>query len=155
MKIPTLGYQDDVSISKSEIALVQLTEAIEQFVSENFICATTLAGAAEDIFRGILNRKGEKSTVEEAADNVFELREKLGLKAMEEAEKKNDLYNHWNKARNSYKHHNKKDEEIIRTNLFDDAYWMIRRALENAKKLDISVKNEIDFENWCIEHIHL
>jgi len=155
MKIPTLGYQDDISISKSEIALTQLTESIEQFVSENFICATTLAGASEDILRGLINQKGEKSTVEEAADNVMELREKHGLNAMEDAKKKNDLYNHWNKARNSYKHHGKKDEGVFVTNLFDDAYWMIKRALEKAKKLNIAVKNEIDFENWCIEKIHL
>ena len=45
----TLGYQDDVKITKTEIARVQLVQAIELFVAERFLPSITLAGASEEI----------------------------------------------------------------------------------------------------------
>jgi len=40
-------------------------------------------------------------------------------------------------------------------NLFDEAYWMIKRSLANAKKLEVRVKNLDDFENWIVVNINL
>ena len=42
------------------------------------------------------------------------------------------------------------ENESITLNLCDEAYWMIRRALENAEKLHISIENSHDFENWFV-----
>lgn len=68
---------------------------------------------------------------------------------------KNMIFNEWNTARNTLKHHGKESDEAITINLFDEAYWMIKRALSNATKLNITIDNEIDFESWVVININL
>ena len=46
---PSLGYQQSTTIRKSDLARLQLAEAISLFVVERFLPAITLAGAAEEI----------------------------------------------------------------------------------------------------------
>ena len=154
MPTPTLGYEDDTEISKTEIAQVQLTEAIALFIEEKFLCALTLSGAAEEVLARLLNAKGEKSVVEESFEQVQKIREATGLAVMDK-KPKNEVFNQWNAGRNTVKHHNKNESEIVTINLFDEGYWMIKRALANASRLGIPIHNELDFENWCIEQIHL
>lgn len=154
MPTPTLGYEDDSEISKTEIARLQLTEAISLFIKEKFLCALTLSGAAEEILARILNARDEKSIVEESFEQIQKIREATGLAVMGNKSKK-EIFNQWNAARNTVKHHNKSENEIVRINLFDEGYWMIKRALANASRLGIPIHNELDFENWCIEQIHL
>lgn len=67
----------------------------------------------------------------------------------------NEIFNDWNSARNALKHHGKEYGEEIIINLFDESYWMIKRALTNAKKLQIPIINELDFENWVIINVNL
>ena len=83
MQTPTLGYEEDTQISKSEIAQIQLTEAIALFMSEKFLTAITLAGAAEEILARLVNSSGEDSVVEEAYAEIQNLREITGLSVME------------------------------------------------------------------------
>lgn len=154
MRTPSLGYQDDTQIGKREIAQTQLREAIALFLDEKFLCAITLAGAAEEILARLLNAGGEQSVVEESVDAIQRLRETTGLAIMESRPKK-EIFNLWNNARNTIKHHNEKSEESVTINLFDEAYWMIKRALGNASKLGVPISNEVDFENWCIVELHL
>ena len=154
MRTPSLGYQDDTQIGKREIAQTQLREAIALFLDEKFLCAITLAGAAEAILAGLLNAGGEQSVVEESVEGIQRLRETTGLAIMENRPKK-EIFNLWNNARNTIKHHNEKSEESVTINLFDEAYWMIKRALANASKLGVPISNEVDFENWCIVELHL
>lgn len=153
MNTPTLGYEADTEISKSEIARRQLNEAITLFLQQNFLCAITLAGAAETIFSGLLNSKGAKSTVEHSVENIVKIRELTGLAVMQRSA--NKLFTQWNITRNTLKHHDKNDDEMVTANFFDEAYWMIKRALANAKTLGVPISNEVDFENWCILELHL
>ena len=53
------------------------------------------------------------------------------------------------------KHHGKEDDEVLTINLFDEAYWMIKRSLTNAKRLEIRIKNQLDFENWIVININM
>lgn len=69
--------------------------------------------------------------------------------------KATEIYNQWNSVRNQLKHHGDTDDESITIKMFDEAYWMIKRALENAKKLAVSINNESEFENWVIVNIHM
>lgn len=154
MSTPTLGYKDDTEISKVDIARVQLTEAITLFTEEKFLCALTLSSAAEEIFARLLNSNNEKSVVEVSFEKIQKIREVAGL-AMMESKPKNEIFNQWNMARNIVKHHNKKDNEIVTINLFDESFWMIKRAIANASQLGVTIGNELDFESWCIEKIHL
>lgn len=154
MKTPTLGYEEDTVMSKREIASVQLAEAIALFVKKQFLCALTLAGAAEEVFAGLLRAQGEKSVVERSVERIESIRETTGLAVMGNRPR-NEIYKHWNSARNRVKHHDKVEQDNVAINLFDEAYWMIRRALANASALKVTISNELDFENWCIEQIHL
>ena len=58
MAAPSLGFEDDTHLSKSDVATIQLAEAIVLFVAERFLPALTLAGAAEEIFGLLLVRRG-------------------------------------------------------------------------------------------------
>lgn len=154
MNTPTLGYEDDTEISKREIACEQLTEAIALFLQHKFLCAVTLAGAAEGVLAGLLNAQGEKAIVERSVEAIDKLREATGLAVMEDLPA-NKIYKQWNTARNAIKHHDKNEEGIVTINFFDEAYWMIKRAISNASNLGIPISNEVDFENWCIVELHL
>lgn len=151
----TLGFEEDTRISKQEIAETQLVEAINLFLASKYLCAITLAGAAEEVLARLLNQQGEISMVEQSFQSIQHIKEKTGLSVMS-GKQKNEIFNEWNSARNMLKHHGKTDDKTVVINLFDEAYWMIRRGLANAEKLDISINNRLDFENWIIrQHQHV
>jgi hypothetical protein len=154
MSTLTLGYQADTTISKAEIARIQLTEAIALFLAGKFLCATTLAGAAEAVLAGLLSQRGGTSVVEASTVAIRNIREHTEHAAMGE-KKASDIYNAWNDVRNQFKHHGKGDDNSITINLFDESYWMIRRGLENARRLAIPINNDSDFENWVIVNINI
>ena len=87
-RTPTFGYEDNVQISKREIAETQLVEAISLFLSGNYVCAITLAGAAEEIFARLVNAQGATSAVESSFEVIQTIREKIGLEAVGEKPKK-------------------------------------------------------------------
>ncbi len=149
---PTLGYHEDCEIEKSHIAQVQLIEAIEQFIKGNWICAITLAGASEAIFAGILEKLGINSVVEDSTEAIDVIRQTSNPM---QGKTNKQIYSDWNEARNHLKHHNKKEESTVKLNLFNESYWMIKRALVNANKAQIVITNEQEFENWVIVNINL
>ena len=150
----TLGFEDDSHISKIEIARTQLVEAINLFLEGKYVCAITLAGAAEEVLARILNKRGDVSVVEESFLSIQKIREFTGL-SVTNGKPKNEIFNEWNSARNTLKHHGKADDEIVKINLFDEAYWMIKRGIANAKKLEIPIKNQLAFESWIIVNINM
>ena len=150
----TLGYSDDERLSRSDIARVQLVKAIELFVAEQFIPSITLGGAAEEIFGRLLERRGEKPVLEESFAAIQRIRDATGLNVME-GKNKTEIITDWNKARNSLKHHCRADDEFVVINACDEAYWMIRRALDNAKQLGVAIPNEYDFENWVVINVNM
>ena len=149
MSTPTIGYEDNTTLHRGEVARLQLVEAITLFVAEKFLAALTLAGAAEEILGKLLVRQSVLPVVKESAQAIAQLREKTGLSVMDGKSEK-ELIDEWNAARNMAKHLMSPESESITLNLCDEAYWMIRRALENAEKLRISIENSRDFENWFI-----
>jgi hypothetical protein len=152
MSTPTIGYEDDTTLPRSEVARLQLAEAITLFGAEKFLPALTLAGAAEEILGKLLLRQSELPIVKESAQAIVQLREKTGLSIMDGKSEK-ELIDQWNAARNMVKHLVSPEDESITLNLCDEAYWMIRRALENTDKLRINVENRNDFENWLIINV--
>jgi hypothetical protein len=51
-------------ISKLDAARIQLDSAIDHFFQGDHVCTVTLAGAAEDIFAGLLKAAGQQSAFE-------------------------------------------------------------------------------------------
>ena len=82
MNAPTLGYEDDSTLSKREIAQMQLVEAISLFLQGKYVCAVTLAGAAEAVMSGLLDAEGKLSAVEESTTRVSSLLAAIGLKSL-------------------------------------------------------------------------
>jgi hypothetical protein len=154
MKTPTLGYCENSSISKLEIAKLQLNQAISLFLAQKFVCAITLSGASETVLSGLLTAQSQTSIVEDSAIVIDRIREFTGLKPAG-GMKNNEMYKNWNSARNKLKHHSKGEDEYFEVNLFDEAYWMIKRALANAKKLDLEIEIADEFENWLTININM
>ena len=102
-------------MDKREIAQTQLREAIALFLDEKFLCAITLAGAAEEVLARLLNARGEQSVVEDSIEAIQRLREITGFAIMEDRPKK-EIFNLWNNARNTIKHHSEKSEESVTIN---------------------------------------
>jgi len=154
MKTPTIGYEEDSTLSKRQIAETQLREAISLFTCGKFICALTLAGAAEEILARLLNARGEKSSVEVSVAAVMEAKAKTrmsGLRTVSESQ----LFQSWNSGRNSAKHHGPRDDDPVVMKTCDEAFWMIRRALQNAQRLGLSIENEQEFENWVAINVNM
>lgn len=149
----SLGYQDDTTLTKSEVARLQLAEAISLFTEEKFLPAITLAGAAEEILGKLLHRKEELSAIKESAKVIESLRRETGLPLMG-GDSEREMIDDWNATRNSLKHLVGPEDEPITVNLCDEAYWMIKRALENAKRLQLPIPNEPDFENWVVINVN-
>ena len=148
-----LRLEVPVQTNKREIARVQLVEAINLFLAEKYISCITLAGAAEEIFARLLNQTGRPSIAEISIDEIQKIREKTGLCVMH-GMPANQIFNLWNSARNELKHYNKTDEDIVILHPFDDAYMMIRRALFNAKELEVIIGNQQEFENWLVINVN-
>ena len=154
MNTPTLGFEDDSTLSKREIARVQLVEAIALLLEGKFLCSLTLAGAAEAVLAGLLSALGQRSAVEESTATFKQFLSQIGLKTIE-LKKDTVYYSSWNRARNAAKHHSVDESESLTINLFDEAYWMIERALRNSALLSLPIENEQAYRNWVIVNINM
>lgn len=150
--IATLGYEDPIKIGKAEAALMQLEDAIDLFLSGKRLSSITLAAAADGIFAGLLKQKGEKSSAEETWDSIEQDRESTGLNIAGDRTRK-DAFNEWNLHQNRLKHHDQRDDEWLEINVFDHAYYAIKRALADSEKLGLVPRNHFPFEKWLFENI--
>jgi hypothetical protein len=154
MTTPSLGFEQDSTMSKSQIAVVQLNAAISLFVQERFLAALTLAGAAEEILGKLLLRRGALPAIKETTAAISQLRAETGLRVMGDVSER-ELIDAWNEARNIAKHLIGPEGESVTLNLCDEAYWMIRRALANSERLGLRVAEAQDFENWVIINVNM
>jgi len=145
-----LSFEKNVILKKSEIAILQLEDAIGLFMSGKRISVITLAGAADGIFAGLLKQRGETSAAEDTWKHIEEVRAKTGVKYAGERTRK-DAFNEWNEHKNHLKHHDKRDEEVLEFSAFDQAYYAIQRANADAGKLGFTARNRQEYENWIIE----
>ena len=148
------SFEDDVTLNKAEIARLQLEDAIELFLAGKRISATTLAGAAEEIFARLLNLRSEFSVAEETWEHIEEVRAATGFPYVG-ARTKSDAFHEWNEKRNALKHHSNVDEDPLTFSPFDAAFEMINRANINGDRLGVVASNRRDYENWLIENISL
>lgn len=152
--MPSLGYEESIFISKAQIALTQLEDAIDLFIMGNRISSITLAGAADGVLAGLLKQKRLLSPAEETWASIEEARSSTGLPFAGGRSKK-DAFNEWNSTRNKLKHHDDRDEKNIEVNVFDEAYYAIQRANADAEKLGLEARNRQAYENWLIENVFM
>ena len=150
--MPTLGFEELIKVKKADVALAQLEDAIDLFLVGKRLSSITLAAAADGIFSGLLKQKGEVSAAEETWDSIEKARESTGLDIAGDRTKK-DAFNEWNWHQNRLKHHDKRDDDVLEINVFDHAYYAIKRAMADAEKLGLDPSNRFPFEEWLIENI--
>ena len=121
-----------------EVAIHQLDRAIDLFTQEqDIICATTLAGASEEIFGKLLEKIGGQSWLKEHIDLCLDL---LGHAGHPEIKEK-DIAKERNQLRNNLKHLCD-GEDVLVINF--EAKEMIDRAINNMLKLGIPPSKKID-----------
>lgn len=126
-----------------ELALIQLNDAIELFLDkQSYASATTLAGAAEEVFGKAL----EHADTENVLTWQWEMSEKIVKLFQEEQKNKKIFVDEQNRVRNSLKHYFEKD--IKNLDIKDAAIKMIIRAQENASRLNLVVARVEEFEKW-------
>ncbi len=124
--------------TKQEVAIHQLDRAIDLFTQEqDIICATTLAGASEEIFGKLLEEIGGQSWLKEHIDLCLDL---LGHAGHPEIKEK-DIAKERNQLRNNLKHLCD-GEDVLVINF--EAKEMIDRAINNMLKLGIPPSKKID-----------
>lgn len=146
-----LGISQTKKFTKLQLAEIQLASAIELFIKKQFVPAITLAGAAEEILAGMLKVKGDSPTIEKSYELIEKIREHTQVTVYQGKSKK-EIFKEWNRVRNRLKHHDKNEDDVLEFNDCDEAYYLIKRALLNAKELAVTISNEYLFENWVIEH---
>jgi len=146
--------EEDIEISKADVAKVQLEDAIDLFLAGKRISVITLAAAADEIFAGLLKQRGELSAAEEVWRGIIQVREKTGLRYAGDRTQ-SDAFNEWNGHRNRLKHHDKRDSDTLGFNAFNEAYSFIQRANYDGDKLGMVAKNRQEYESWLVENIHM
>ena len=127
-------------VSKVDVAMIQLDAAIRANMQNRDIEAITLAGAAEEIFGAMCRRRG----IQNAVEKVSEL-EVISWNGDDVIKRRLFL----NDVRNNLKHANDDaDDEFEVTEL--DPFFMIVRALANAKLLGVAFS--VEMENFCVHH---
>ena len=148
------SFEQDLTLSKQEIARLQLEDAIDLFLARKWISAVTLAGAAAEVFKDLLKLQGEPSVVEETWKHIEEVRAATGLPYAGSRMKKEAIHE-WNETRNALKHHGSTDQDPLTFSAFDVAFEMINRANIDGERLGVCAENRQDYENWCVENIFL
>jgi hypothetical protein len=119
--------QNELTVSKVQMAKLQLDAAIAAYFEKRLIVSITLAGAAEEIFGAMLKR----ACIQNAVEKVASLPPLLAI-----FEKREEGINFLNNVRNNLKHASEKLEDDF-TIAELDAFFMIVRALGNSELLNI------------------
>lgn len=120
-------HSQEITVSKVEMAKMQLDAAITAYFENRLIVAITLAGAAEEIFGAMSARIGTQKAVEMIASLP-------PMRAI--SENLNDQIKFLNNVRNNLKHASDRLEDDF-TVAELDAFVMIVRALGNSQLLGV------------------
>jgi len=122
---------------REELALRQLETALQLYSEgEDFASVITLAGAADEIFGKLLRASGRESSLDEMTAAVIAIHEKL----FGEATSARDVASRANRARNSLKHWDVGEPEIVKFDLAEEARDMLNRAIDNHWMLNRLLK---------------
>lgn len=131
-----------MKIHKLIIAFVQLETAIQLFLRDkNYLCAITLAGAAEEILGKYAETVGDETAYSILTTGLVQgfngrfSKDEVGRKFI-------------NFHRNELKHFNCTEHEMIEINPQSEAIYMIIRATCNIASLGIISENIEEFDAW-------
>ena len=120
-------------LAKKEIAVAQLRRAIQLYEMNDFVCALTLAGAAEEILGKIALHSADTNALQQDVSFVSDLVDDAASRGLvAEAASPAKLISRRNRARNEAKHEDQGNpERIVPCDFQVAAEEMIDRALRN------------------------
>lgn len=136
-----------LTLTKLEVAVTQLDQAIRLFLEGDQLSSLTLAGAAEEILGSLCKRAGQPVTIEQII--AFHLKDTDP--ALSEKERRNVLSGVLNRPRNAAKHANDPSETHFVVEQ-DFALQMIMRAMPMAKRLGSPPSREAEMVAWIRAH---
>ncbi|HWG70807.1 MAG TPA: hypothetical protein VN692_15440 [Steroidobacteraceae bacterium] len=114
------------TLSKLQLAEIQIDRAIRLYLDEaDFVCAITLAGAADELLGKLRALSGREPIVEHYADVVSKINVALGGETID----KKGAISELNSARDSLKHFH--DGKSVTFDFAEEAYELIDRAVSN------------------------
>ena len=116
-----MGYE------KKDIAITQLKKAIQLFQEKEYICAVTLAGAAEEILGKIAKKRSTTKALEGELHFWNQLSDIVGKSKPD----KKKVIEVLNRTRNELKHNDLGENIIIEADLEIEAQCLIDRAIRN------------------------
>lgn len=132
--------------TKLAAATIQLDRAIELFLAEDFLCAMTLGGAAEDILGALTRLAGN----EPATDFIVQFHQQDKPGEMFHGYSGKQIMDELNRPRNAAKHADKEQEAFE-----VDVIWacqMLMRAIPMARDLGYESQQMADFHGWISAH---
>lgn len=114
-------------LEKKDIALKQLRCAIQLYRQKDYVCATTLAGAAEEIFGKIAKKRTGTNALEDELDFVKECADLIGG----EPAPRKILITKRTKTRNQLKHAESGENEFVIADFKFDSSELIDRTISN------------------------
>jgi hypothetical protein len=112
---------------KRDLALRQLRRAVQLFNQGDFVCATTLAGAAEEILGRIAEKRAGTNALDGRAHFWSQLADVVG-KTPPDRKKVMEAHN---RLRNQLKHNDSDDNEWVTADFEFEAQDLIDRAIRN------------------------
>lgn len=136
-----------VTLTKLEVAVSQLDQAMRLFLEGDYLSSLTLAGAAEEILGGLCKRAGHPVAIEQIV--AFHMGDTDP--ALSDKERRNVLTGVLNRPRNAAKHANDPAEtHFIVEQVF--ALQMIMRAMPMAKTLGSPPSRDAEMVAWIRAH---
>lgn len=118
---------------RKDLALAQLETALRlYFEGGDRASVITLAGAADEIFGKLLVASDRENSLESLVAAVTAIQQKLFGEALEPSQ----IAHRANSARNSLKHWDVGDSEIVKFDLETEARDMLNRAVDNYWTLE-------------------
>ena len=120
-------------IKKLDVAVTHLETAIDMFLhNKDHLCVLTLTGAADVILGQYANRAGDETMLDLLTSS---LKKEYSLNMSD----KDFKWEYLNSARNTVKHFNKTESEVIEIDPEEEALTMIIRAIGNLYSHDKSI----------------
>src|ERR1035437_7687903 len=136
-----------VTLTKLEVAVSQLSQAIRLFLEGDYLSSLTLSGAAEEILGALCERAGKPVSIEKIIAFHWEETDS----ALSDKERRNTLLQVLNCARNAVKHANDPAETHFIVEQ-DFPLQMIMRAMPMARSLGLAPSGESEMVRWIKNH---
>jgi len=116
-----------VGMEKRDIALAEIRRAIQLFRKADYVCAATLAGAAEEILGRIAKKRAGHNALDGHGAFAAGMAEWFNVPAPDRAKVQAVM----NRVRNECKHNDSGDNEWVEADFEYEAQELIDRALRN------------------------